>query len=1679
MFFHYVCTESGKQVDPLILGRLSVEATQNVYNPERFTAEYLKAVANLGTVNQIAELMFNGNIEAAQAFKQKYASSSNYAQIDLPNVILGTADNYTQVERARTAQPIYNGKGISPLSAANGEKDAVTKSVDENAEKRYNNGTNLDQDNGGNDNGSEDAELLERGEISAAGRSGDTLRQQGENSQAVRGTLGDVFETERHNDILSEGGGSTWLSGGNFESSSNVGSGYGESFLRTLREKRPLGVDTKGRIVSKRNQERLADTVFKAEDGSIMVLYHWTPNKFDEFKYGDGVFHVGTLSASLSIKSQSTTKAEGYLKEIYVVSRHPLIIEDWGGFGAYNIARQLLEKSLLDQAAFDKIARMEGFFSDRYDAKANVFVRQYLKDLGFDSYLYQNGNEDTGAWSVGVFDADQIITVAENGVLKEEIGTENSSVLQSNANEAGKAPSKEASPTGGRVLDMPAITVRQQNYIRQVGKALGLNVEFVNMEKFLREHDVNTEGLKVYPDGAIDGKGNVYIAYNTKRALQFVFKHELTHFGERSKHYKAFVNVVRESKVYLAWLKATTKMENASREVMEAELMKRHREARNGLAKLSYDAAMNEIIADFVGEKCFGENLEDINELVSGVTKIKEKNAAVRFLHDFFLWLKNKLADHQLIRDEISLIEQNFAQMLADTDNTKTSVTQDGGLKYSIASDVVFSNYCDSIDKIENSDDISSKGQYIEVSQQTPSIIVEKANAKNLPMAIQFDIAYLETRHDGKLEGNYHSLGANNMKELPKLLETPEYIVRLKNGRLNVIVEMSTKKGERALVSIELEQAKQVNGKFNKYNLILTAFGTKTGYLERIVNNPENQILYDRKTEPQGTDQLHKGLDGINGSVSNNRVTQNNSAVNSNSMQNGLKYSVATDEQTDTPTDFPSQQKELFEKLQNGEISGGRVLDMPAITVRQQNYIRQVGKALGLNVEFVNMEKFLREHDVNTEGLKVYPDGAIDGKGNVYIAYNTKRALQFVFKHELTHFGERSKHYKAFVNVVRESKVYLAWLKATTKMENASREVMEAELMKRHREARNGLAKLSYDAAMNEIIADFVGEKCFGENLEDMNKLVASVKDVKERNTAARFLHDFFLWLKNKLADHQLIRDEISLIEQNFAQMLTDTDNTKPSTENGRGLKFIIAGESALTANKLKLSAAQRGVAFNKDSESVLKNTGWYMGKDGKWRFFIPDIDMVFERDKYLSDTHIGKSSPSLIGNYVKHDKLFAAYPELKNITLRFEQRSKSNHGKYNASSNEIVLNELLLKDEDKLKTTLIHELQHAVQYIEGFATGGNKQIGLVYALNRAYEKVGNLETFKNLPSKEEKYKYLVDVAKKEFNAIGYNDLRSNAYRAIYGEVEAREAGRKRNFDENMLKISSPDNYGNVIDLNTETDKFIENFQRMGYTEEEIKSVVGGIKYDQSRSDSADAERFERELVHLRPRRNNIGKSNVRNIGIDRTSQEKSEDIERGVHSEVSDSGGRRIGSDLRFSVETENDADTQSTDFTAKFKTLMQSFQNGEISGDEYAEEIELLWEKALEEAGEIKPGEKVSAENKDIPVPKSVKEGTKVRQHVRTILESGMATAQQEEWLKAHVLSGELSYTPTSDKKRIKDAENTISKLGYQIALNNWQSRDGGVGLGLERIVQNILGLDNIKQATAFPRDRDRIRP
>ena len=76
------------------------------------------------------------------------------------------------------------------------------------------------------------------------------------------------------------------------------------------------------------------------------------------------------------------------------------------------------------------------------------------------------------------------------------------------------------------------------------------------------------------------------------------------------------------------------------------------------------------------------------------------------------------------------------------------------------------------------------------------------------------------------------------------------------------------------------------------------------------------------------------------------------------------------------------------------------------------------------------------------------------------------------------------------------------------------------------------------------------------------------------------------------------------------------------------------------------------------------------------------------------------------------------------------------------------------------------------------------------------------------------------------------------------------------------------------------------------------------------------------------------------------------------------------------------------------------------------------------------------------------------------------------------------------TTGGQRIHDYEEQIEKMKKR-GMNIEEFEDyltmhkygmpphGGMGLGLERVIENLLNLSNIKLGTAFPRDRDRIRP
>ena len=72
-------------------------------------------------------------------------------------------------------------------------------------------------------------------------------------------------------------------------------------------------------------------------------------------------------------------------------------------------------------------------------------------------------------------------------------------------------------------------------------------------------------------------------------------------------------------------------------------------------------------------------------------------------------------------------------------------------------------------------------GTRIRIRDNTPQVILDSdKTARNIPMEINFESAYLATRDSGQQKGHYHGLGPEMMKELPAKLENPILMVKTK-----------------------------------------------------------------------------------------------------------------------------------------------------------------------------------------------------------------------------------------------------------------------------------------------------------------------------------------------------------------------------------------------------------------------------------------------------------------------------------------------------------------------------------------------------------------------------------------------------------------------------------------------------------------------------------------------------------------------------------------------------------------------------------------------------------------------------------------------------------------------------------------------------------------------------------
>lgn len=279
--------------------------------------------------------------------------------------------------------------------------------------------------------------------------------------------------------------------------------------------------------------------------------------------------------------------------------------------------------------------------------------------------------------------------------------------------------------------------------------------------------------------------------------------------------------------------------------------------------------------------------------------------------------------------------------------------------------------------------------------------------------------------------------------------------------------------------------------------------------------------------------------------------------------------------------------------------------------------------------------------------------------------------------------------------------------------------------------------------------------------------------------------------------------------------------NTK-NDESSNDIKYSMGGLKAETADKSALEKAMELEKDGTDSEKIRKETGWFKGYDGKWRFEIDDSELEFKTDieknraaaielakmkvksaeleekivnntatkaeenEYynLDEKMIEYRKGVKLSDVINHPKLFEAYPQLKNVDVYYEI-SSVNRGVYSSNGNVIMLNPMHTIDEQK--EAIIHEIQHAIQGIENFANGSN----LEYWKNLGYSDEEAMAMYYNTAGEREAR----DVsARRDYNAEQRKNIRPDIDRKDVVFANSGESGYSS--DENIMQ----DDFENKVD---------------------------------------------------------------------------------------------------------------------------------------------------------------------------------------------------------------------------------------------------------------------------------------
>ena len=352
-----------------------------------------------------------------------------------------------------------------------------------------------------------------------------------------------------------------------------------------------------------------------------------------------------------------------------------------------------------------------------------------------------------------------------------------------------------------------------------------------------------------------------------------------------------------------------------------------------------------------------------------------------------------------------------------------------------------------------------------------------------------------------------------------------------------------------------------------------------------------------------------------------------------------------------------------------------------------------------------------------------------------------------------------------------------------------------------------GEAKLAEDKAKAEkstadLVAGILGgseptaseQKAEEKKAADWTKGLLGIAEAAARNAGDKFSEAD---VPGRITNAQSGADEDSFI----AGLSAKLDTIKPEA-----LKTL---PEALKLDKAGASARE-----------TWKKTGWWRGQEGRWRVEISDENASLIAPESLKNTvSLGLS------DLIKHDDLFRAYPELKQVRVVFSILPAGTLGvastwfnAFGVKQRAITLsqhyrNSDVIGSEDgreELLRTILHEVQHFIQNIEGFLPGSSSEFWEQYMTDR----VGKVMSGDEIKSR-------LSEAKSDLVVLGFT-MGSDLYQKVKDVLSARENAEFSGVITDPWTGEVVKDDANVQDVEEYYGDALEN---LASTEEELQDV--------------------------------------------------------------------------------------------------------------------------------------------------------------------------------------------------------------------------------------------------------------